>query len=131
MNLILVIGTRRIYVDIRHINAPTTIDGIKELIAPDVGIPAKDQCILQKYPWPIGYKEMRGEQTLGECGIITPNVQLFVYSSTDPVVMRVRDYEEREREMREIRERLTQIFLRQLLRERLNRKKPEDPSKKI
>jgi hypothetical protein len=131
MNLILVIGTRRIYVDIRHINAPTTIDGIKELIAPDVGIPAEDQCILLEYPGPTGYKEMRGEQTLGECGIITPNVQLFLWPSTDPVVMRVRDYEEREREMREMIERLTQIFQRQLLRERLNRKKPEDPSKKI
>jgi hypothetical protein len=97
MKFQLVTRAGRIHGDIPDINAPTTIDGIKKMIAPGVGIPAEDQCILQKYPGPTGYKEMRGEQTLGECGIITPNVQLFVWSSTDPVVMRVRDYEEESR----------------------------------
>ena len=97
MKFQLVTGADRIYVDIPDINAHTTIDGIKKMIAPGVGIPAEDQCILQKYLGPIGYKEMQGEQTLGECGIITPKVQLFVWSSTNPVVMRVRAHEEESR----------------------------------
>ncbi len=84
------------------IDTSTTIVSLKDMIASAVGIFSEDQCILRKCPGFTGYKEMRGEQTMGECGI-TADVHLFVWSSTDPVVMRVRAHEEKSRKEAEAR----------------------------
>jgi len=95
----------------------TTITSFKEMIASTVGIPVENQCILRKDS-NVNYKEMRDEQTIYDCGIIDGE-HLFVWPSTDPVVMKLRaaaktyhveDREEINRRTRE-EERLTQIWL--------------------
>jgi len=120
----------------------TTIASFKEMIANHVGIPAENQCILRKDS-NINYREMHDEQTMYDCGI-TDDVHLFVWPSTDPVVMRVRacavrqeKYNNavpkiREEDREEINrrkieeERLTQLWLREYEIEAIKAKEAEE-----
>jgi hypothetical protein len=85
--------------DITSVNiSTTTIAMLKVMIADIVNISPENQCILRTYPGGISninFKEMLSNQTMGECSI-TVGVHLFVWSSTDPVVMKVRAHEARQ-----------------------------------
>ena len=102
----------------------TTIASFKEMIASVVGIPAENQCILRKS---VNYKEMHDEQTMHECGIID-DVHLFVWPSTDPVVMRVRACTVRQEKYNKIQEKEREAII---TREEINIRTREEINMRI
>ncbi len=110
--------------DITNLNiSTTTIAMLKVMIAHLVNILPENQCILRKYPsgiTGIHFKEMCDKQTMGECSI-GAGVHLFVWLSTDPVVMKIRAHELRQEKYRNKAAKLWEKENAKLVKEREDR----------